>query len=336
MTVSGKVSGAKDGLDDNLRPGSEALFADYLVRSMQGLEQRHRIRFRTLSPINEPNTPYWYAGNKQEGAHWSPAAQQRMIVATAQALRTHGSTTQVAAMDETNAQTFALNWAAYAAPARAAIGQLNVHSYADTGQTAVRDIARSSGKRLWMSEVDLSAPNTVEDKDDVRSMLALGERIVLDLKRLEPSAWVFWQAVEDLSARDGQKGSNWGLVKMDLRAPRGAAPAITVTSKYRAMAAFSRYILPGDRLVRTDDGDSVATIGDDAKRIVLVHVNNGPVPRAISLRMTGAPANGWTMRQVTTTAIRHVETASPATPRASIDAVAAPFAITTLVLSATR
>lgn len=336
MTVSGKVSGATNALDDNLRPGFEAPFADYLVRSMQELETRHRVRFRTLSPVNEPNTPYWFAGNRQEGAHWSPPAQERMLVATARALRERGSSAVVAAMDETNAQTFAMNWGAYAQPARDAIGQLNVHSYADTGQTAVRDIARLSGKRLWMSEVDLSAPNTVEDFDDVRSMLALGERVVLDLKRLEPSAWVLWQAVEDLSARDKEKGSNWGLIKMDMRAAPGAAPRVNVTSKYWAMASFSRYILPGDRLVRTDDQDSVAAISAAGDRVVMVHVNHAPMARALTLKLPGVATRGWTMRVVTTDATRHAQESAPV--RLAGDEVAttaAPFAITTVVLSKT-
>ena len=73
MTVSGKVSGAVKGTDDNLGPGLEPLFAAYLARVVDELQRRHGIAFRTLSPVNEPNTDYWFAANTQEGAHWSPS-----------------------------------------------------------------------------------------------------------------------------------------------------------------------------------------------------------------------------------------------------------------------
>ena len=86
MTRSGLVSGNVDGLEDNLRPGFETQFAHYLARVTAELERRHGIRFRTLSPVNEPNTPYWFSTNKQEGAHWSPEAQSRMFIALAKVL----------------------------------------------------------------------------------------------------------------------------------------------------------------------------------------------------------------------------------------------------------
>lgn len=58
-------------------PRPEKAFADYLVRVTDELQRRHRITFRTLSPVNEPNTDYWFAANTQEGAHWSPPARRR-------------------------------------------------------------------------------------------------------------------------------------------------------------------------------------------------------------------------------------------------------------------
>ncbi|MEJ8630974.1 glycoside hydrolase [Sphingomonas sp. I4] len=90
MTVSGRVSGAEKGTDDNLRPGQETAFATYLARVTDELQRRHHLTFRTLSPVNEPNTNYWFAANTQEGAHWSPARQAQMIDATAAALKIRG------------------------------------------------------------------------------------------------------------------------------------------------------------------------------------------------------------------------------------------------------
>ena len=283
MTVSGRVSGAIKGTDDNLRAGAERAFADYLVRVTGELQRRHGITFRTLSPVNEPNTNYWFAANTQEGAHWSPARQATMIDATADAISSTGLKTMVSAPDETNSHLFLRDWASYPAATRARIGQLNVHSYGTVHQTAVRDIARASGIRLWMSENDTPLDKDPENFDGMPSALAFGEHVIQDLKRLEPAAWVFWQAVESLSAHDGGPGSNWGLVKMDLRAPAAGPHPIHVTAKYWAMAMFSRYIRPGYRLVPVDDPDTVAAIAPDRRTLALIHLNAGLVQRTLKI-----------------------------------------------------
>ncbi|WP_235513041.1 MULTISPECIES: glycoside hydrolase [unclassified Sphingomonas] len=283
MTVSGRVSGAEKGTDDNLRPGYEAPFAAYLARSVDELQRRHRITFRTLSPVNEPNTDYWFAANKQEGAHWNPARQAAIIDATDAALKARGLSTVIAAPDETNSHVFLSDWAGYPAATRARIGQLNVHSYGTVHQTGVRDVARASGIRLWMSENDAPLAGDPEAVDGMASPLAFAEHVVLDLKRLEPAAWIFWQAVEDWSARDGKPGSNWGLVKADLAVAPNAPHRIAVTRKYWAMAQFSRYIRPGYRLVPVDDLDTVGALSPDGRTLVLVHVNPAPVARRLTL-----------------------------------------------------
>jgi O-glycosyl hydrolase len=334
MTVSGKVSGAEKATDDNLRPGHEARFASYLARVVEELQRRHGIAFRTLSPVNEPNTDYWFAANKQEGAHWSPARQAMMIDASDAALKARGLKTVVSAPDETSSNLFLEDWAGYPAATRARIGQLNVHSYGTLNQSGVRDAARAANIRLWMSEVDLSADKTVEDFTDIRPALALGERIVGDLKKLEPAAWVFWQAVEDDSARDGKPGSNWGLIKMDLRAPAAGPHRITITPKYWAMANFSRYIKPGMSLVKVDDVDSVAASSADGAEVALVHVNPGWSPRNLVMALPGA----WRVETVVTDAGHKAEATGSVQACRTIRAVAPPRGITTLrlVRTATR
>ncbi|MBB4153365.1 O-glycosyl hydrolase [Sphingomonas jinjuensis] len=318
MTVSGRVSGAEKGTDDNLQPGQEAPFAAYLARVVDELQKRHRIAFRTLSPVNEPNTDYWFAANKQEGSHWSPARQAAMIDASDAALKARGLATVVAAPDETNAHLFLTDWAAYPAATRARIGQLNVHSYGAIHQTGVRDVARASGIRLWMSENDAPLNGDPEAIDGMASPLAFAEHVVLDLKRLEPAAWVFWQAVEDWSAKDGKPGSNWGLVKADLAAAPSAPHRIVITRKYWAMAQFSRYVRPGYRLVPVDDLDTVGALAPDGRTLVMVHVNPGLVARRLVL------PKGWSTRMILTDASHN---AAPVT-----GTVVPPRSIATLVL----
>lgn len=318
MTVSGKVSGAEKGADDNLRPGQEAAFAAYLARAVDELQRRHGIAFRTLSPVNEPNTDYWFAANTQEGAHWSPERQGKMILATDAALRARGLKTVVSAPDETNSHLFLVDWAAYPREVRAAIGQLNVHSYGTVNQTGVRDVARAAGIRLWMSENDTPLDKDPENFEDMASPLAFAEHVVLDLKRLEPAAWVFWQAVENLSTRDGGKGSNWGLIKADYRSPPEGPHTIHVTRRYWVMAQFSRFIRPGYRLVPIDDLDTVGALSPDGRELVLVHVNGGLSPRRLTV------PRGWSGRMVVTDSQHRAEPVAGLT--------APPRAVATVIL----
>ncbi|WP_329742021.1 glycoside hydrolase [Dyella sp. A6] len=287
MTVSGRTSGAAKATQNNLRPGMEDAFASYLARVVAQLQLREHIRFRTLSPFNEPDTDYWYLGNRQEGSHWSPALQANMIDATAAALKRQGLATVVSAPDETNSHLFLKDWAAYPPATRRRVGQINVHSYGTVHQTGVRDAARAAGIRLWMSENDTPLRGDPENFQGMASPLAFAEHVVLDLKRLQPAAWVFWQAVENISARHGRGGSNWGLIKTDLLAPADTVHVLHITRKYWAMAQFSRYIRPGYRLIPVQDMDTAGALSPDGRTLVLVHVNGGITPRRL-----GIPS-GW-------------------------------------------
>ena len=225
----------------------------------------------------------------------------------------------VSAPDETNSHILLQDWAAYPLATRRVIGQINVHSYGTVHQTAVRDLARAARIPLWMSENDTPLANDAEDSAGMASALAFGEHVVLDLKRLEPAAWIFWQAVEDLSARDRAKGSNWGLIKADLRAPADGPHPIRITPKYWVMAQFSRFIRPGYRLVPVDDADTAGALSPDGRTLVLVHVNGGLTPRRLVTNL-----RGWSASAYLTDAIHHAEPA-PAT-------VAPPRSVITLVL----
>ena len=99
QTVSGYVSGGFDASTDQIRRDRVDEFATYLARVTEHLEREHRIRFDTLAPLNEPNTPYWGTqigpdgqptGGRQEGAHAGPELQQEVLLATKRALDERG------------------------------------------------------------------------------------------------------------------------------------------------------------------------------------------------------------------------------------------------------
>jgi hypothetical protein len=328
MTRSGLVSGNVNGLEDNLIPGFETRFSKYLVRVTAELERRHGIRFRTLSPINEPNTPYWFSTNKQEGAHWSPAAQSRMFVALARVLGESGMKTEISGPDETNPQTFFVDWAGLSADAKAAIRQINVHSYEWIGKSGVRDIADTSEKRLWMSEVDLSPSNVREDVNDMRPAIALAQQIVSDINSMNPRAWVLWQAIENRSS-DPKNSSNWGLIKADFS--NLERPDYQLTKKFWAFANFTRFIRPGYRFVKSDYPDALVAENPETNEVVVVAVNPGIVARTLDIRLPDPKRGKSTCKTYITRAKDNLAASKPAACGARLSVQSLPMSVVTVV-----
>jgi hypothetical protein len=329
MTRSGKVSGNVNGLDDNLLPGFETKFSRYLARVTAELERRHGIRFRTLSPMNEPNTPYWVSTNTQEGAHWSPEAQSRMFIALAQVLREYGMQTEISGPDETNPQTFFVDWAALSADAKAVIRQINVHTYEWIGKSGIKDIAETSGKRLWMSEVDLSPSNVREDINDMRPAIALAQQIVTDINSMNPRAWVLWQAIENRSTSDPKNSSNWGLIKADFS--NLERPEYQVTKKFWAFANFTRFIRPGYRFLKSDNPDVLVAENPKTKEVAIVMVNPGIVARTLDIRLPDAKRGKWICETYITQAKDNLATSKPASCAASLSVYSRPMSVVTVV-----
>ncbi|GAA4836935.1 RICIN domain-containing protein [Kitasatospora terrestris] len=301
MTNSGLVSGATDASQDNLRSDQYDRFAAYLAGSLQRVQAATGVTFGSLSPINEPNTWYWHAGGPQEGSHWAPDSQAHMLTSTRTALTAAGLSTPVAGMDETDPVQFRGDWSSYSTAARAAVGRLNTHTYSPGGRGGARDIARGAGKSLWMSEVDLGGSGP-QDFTDMSPALDFSRRITGDLRELEPSAWVMWQAVEDYeNMTPAHENSNWGLIQVDLTPADPAAEPIRKNKKYWAMANYSRFIRPGARVIATDSADTVAALRPGGTGAVAVYTNTGGEARTVTLDLAGfstvdtaVPVQQWT------------------------------------------
>ncbi|MER5977301.1 glycoside hydrolase [Streptomyces sp. NPDC001857] len=296
QTVSGYVSGGFDSGADQIRPDRVDEFASYLVRVTERLEREHGISFDTIDPLNEPNTTYWGTqlgadgqptGGRQEGAHAGPALQQKVILALGEALKHTTTGAKVSAMDETNPGIFTQNWNAYAAPARAAVDQLNVHTYGTGMRTSARDIAKGAGKKLWMSEVE-GTWGAGTDFTGMEPGLGIATRMVDDMRELEPSAWVFWQPVED-ALPQAAAGKNWGSIHVPFNCTARDTPQtcpIRTNSKFHTIRNFTHYIRPGDRFVKVDDTDTVAAVRASGDAASVVHVNSGTTARSVTLDLT--------------------------------------------------
>ncbi|MHA7282675.1 glycoside hydrolase [Arthrobacter sp. TMS2-4] len=313
QTVSGYTSGGFDSTTDQLKTGSISDFNAYLVRVTEELEKAHGITVDTLDPFNEPNTNYWSTqldaageptGGRQEGAHMSPQLQQQVLRDLAAKLAASSSAAKISAMDETNPGTFATNWNSYPEDIRALVDQLNVHTYGTGQRTTVRDIAKGEDKPLWMSEVEGSWGNG-QSFTSMEPGLGMAKRIADDLRELEPSAWVFWQPVEDYDnmAPGGESaaGANWGSIQMPFDCTDAdtleSCPIYTNT-KFNTVRNYTHYIQPGDRLVSVNDTDTTAAVTDTGAAVVHINQDAEDKPVVLDLSKFGSVAPGATVTPV--------------------------------------
>jgi len=295
QTVSGYVSGGFKSTDEQIRADRVDQFADYLVQVAEQLEKRHGIKFDTIEPLNEPNTDYWGTklgtdgqptGGRQEGAHAGPAMQGKVIEALERRLATATTKAIISSPDETNPGKLVEDWYGYPATAQAAVDQINVHTYGTTQRTSVRDIAKAEQRPLWMSEVEGSWGKDFTSMD---SGLGMAQRIIDDLRELEPSAWVLWQPVEDAKNMVAEGNLQWGAIHVpfDCTATDTLTTCpIKTNTKYDTIRNFTHYIHPGDRVVKVNDTNSVAAIAKGGQAATVVHTNATKTARAVTLDLS--------------------------------------------------
>ncbi|WP_033324520.1 RICIN domain-containing protein [Streptomyces yerevanensis] len=324
MTESGYVSGGFDSKTDQLKPESIDDFAKYLVGATERLEKAHKIDVDTLDPFNEPNTDYWGTklgpdgepvGGRQEGAHMGPELQQKVLRALAPVLKKSRTDAEISAMDETNPSTFTQNWLSYPQEVRDLVDQMNVHTYGTGGRTSARDLAKAEDKPLWMSEVEGDWGDG-QSFTDMRPGLGLAQRMVDDLRELEPSAWVFWQPVEDYDnmkpGGESAKGGNWGSIQLPFSCTSEdtleSCPIYTNT-KFDTARNFTHYIKPGDRLIQVNDTSSAAAVSKKGDGASVVHVNSTTGARSVTVDLSkfGKVSGNATVTPVVTSADNKLE-----------------------------
>jgi O-glycosyl hydrolase len=301
MTESGYVSGGFDANKDQLKADSVDDFAAYVAGATKRLEKAEGIKVDTVDPFNEPNTGYWGTklgadgepvGGRQEGAHIGPELQQKVLAALAPALKKAKVKADISAMDETNPSIFAQNWNSYSQASRDLVDQMNVHTYGTGQRTTVRDLAKAADKPLWMSEVEGDWGDG-QSFTDMRPGLGLAQQMVNDLRELEPSAWVFWQPVEDYDnmkpGGESAKGGNWGSIQIPFSCTSKdtleSCPIFTNT-KFDTARNFTHFIKPGDKLIKVNDTSSAAAVTANGKGASLVHVNSTTAPRTVTIDLS--------------------------------------------------
>ena len=254
MTVSGSVTGAKDG-GNNLKKDSEQDFAVYLAETIKNLGRLDNIAFHSITPMNEPAGNWWKFGRISEGCYMSADQQDRVIHLLRVELDRRHLTLPIDATEDCDEQSAINDLNSYSPAALGNIGQISTHTYGPNNPVALHALAHSLHKPLWHTEYG----------DADTTGLKTARRIRDDLVWLRPQAWCYWQFVD----YDG-----WGLVFNPLDGK--GVTAYTVTRKFYTVAQFSKFFRPGCKLLDCGDGNSVAAYDPAMSQLAIVAVNDSP------------------------------------------------------------
>jgi len=243
---------------------------------------------------------------KQEGCHVDSGERQSEILeATAAAMARYGLEDVIlAASDETSPQLAYVAYRAYSPEAKQVVERINAHTYSDKGAQVLAKLAKEENINLWMSEVD--GDGTAGKKaGEMASALWLGKKIISDIGKLRPSAWVMWQIVDNHISSEGMNGNrDYGMVDLQ-KGFWGAAVAdhdndtIVLTQKYYGLGQFTRYIRPGSTLI-TCGGNALAAYHPQDGTLTVVLVNTAGKETPVTVDLTKLSSSGSSAQVIRT------------------------------------
>ena len=294
---SNRSTAGSDTGGDCLAPENRDLFVTYLATVARHVKDEWGIRFASVEPFNEPSADWWKYPGRQEGCHFDVGTQQIIVQKLRKELDRQGlQDVMVSAADENDTDVGLKTWEDYSEAARAAVGKANVHGYyrgAEPYRGPNHEALRVAlgNKPLWQSEYGESDA----------SGYTMARSIVLDIRGLRPSAWVYWQPVEPDS-----KVYGWGLLNADYVdtqdqvRPGQNTSLIRVNLKFWVFGQFTRYIRPGYRIIGIEDLNSIAAYDPASHKLVFVTVT-GDTQQTVRYDLSTFKAVGETAQVVATT-----------------------------------
>lgn len=301
MTVSGCNSGHTDASKDNLRPEYYDAFAEYLVDVTEYFKNNLGITFDYLEPLNEPASSYWGAySTKQEGCHFDQGeSQSKIILKVYEELVKRGLEDEVklTGTDETSIDVQIESIKKLSPEALDKIIKINPHTYGGSKRYEIKDLSDTLNKKLWMSE--FCTGSGPDDHESMTSALDLGSMILRDLRDMQCTAWVVWQAVES-EVENQLWNNNYGLIHgvyptaeqlyedyhirngmtreryYELGLERGR---YFLTKQYYVFGQYSKFIRPGYTMIDINSPDAVAAISPEKDKLVIVVQNSTNVSR---------------------------------------------------------
>eukprot|EP00927_Polykrikos_kofoidii_P053994 TRINITY_DN4849_c0_g2_i1.p1 TRINITY_DN4849_c0_g2~~TRINITY_DN4849_c0_g2_i1.p1 ORF type:complete len:512 (-),score=91.38 TRINITY_DN4849_c0_g2_i1:223-1758(-) len=272
-------SGANKSSVNNLSPRHVGDFVKYLAITIERFKADRDIKITSVSPFNEPSADWWKASNGQEGCFFDSHMQQRVIRELTEELKKRGlDDVTLAASEESLYDQAVHTWRSFPDTTRSLIGKVNVHGYeyANGKRSVLKEEVGNT--TLWNSEYsDGSGPG-----------LQMAANIHRDFHWLKPSAWVYWQAVDET---DG-----WGFFQANLHTKKNYE-VNKVNGKYWVMAHYTRHIQPGMTILESSDENTIVAYDAQSARLVLVAVNYR-APQTLTIDFSGlkqakGPVRRW-------------------------------------------
>lgn len=281
MTKSGFVSGHTKLLRSNIGHDQVAAFATYLIDVVDYLSKSEKLYIRYISPMNEPSSPTWTLGCGQEGCFWGPIVRRKMMKALHEEIHAREiKNLYIAGLEENNmAQAF------FGFSETRFVNKFNVHSYslkqfsdkvktfgienANIFRTFLKYLCKWTSKPMWLSE--WGTGSVTSNANDIENGIHLALHVINDIHYLRPTAWVYWQAVENIN------GGGWGLIQVpfDNQCEVGK---VVLNRQYWAMAHFSRFIKKHSKIYETRisrQGISyLQASNEDKSKYIFIVVNN--------------------------------------------------------------
>ena len=260
FTTNGRSCGG------NLKPGTEAAYAQYLATIVQRLHDDEHVTLQYVSPMNEPDNSFGDCG--QEGMQ-VPVAQRALVVqALGRALARQAPFARVVA-DETTADAILANEAPQwlVAPGTTRYLAAIAHHTYDFPNDALRRLVPQVAKRFalptWMTEIccykgsgDVATSFGAQYDPTMTQGLWLADQIYDDFTIANDSAWYWWTALSPVIGCDPKadppcvtrvntKGFNDGLLYYDEKSAADGVTDIFPTKRFSVLGQFSRYARPG-------------------------------------------------------------------------------------------
>lgn len=265
MTISGKTSGhikkAHNNIDKNLLDN----FTSYLLECAEILNQEYPNKIKSISPFNEPSSPFWTADNGQEGCFWSYNIRKQCIEKLSEKLKDVKTNDNLQQIKITSADSFCSGqeflW--YFFSPKNIIDKVNIHGYnlsqfskyklyvedLDTWRYFLRYM--NNNKPLWMSEYGLNGGS--DTNSELQSALSLSKTILRDFKTLKPQAWIYWQVIENSNP------GSWGLIDVPFNTIDCKKENIKIKKIFYALKHFTNTL---------KKGDSYSTISENVLKVV--------------------------------------------------------------------
>lgn len=256
MLYNKNPSGSNGGTTDNLQSWNYDNHTHYLAEIALYAKNNWGVTFESVEPFNEPAASWWSGTTgTQEGCHFDVSTQATVIPSMRSELTARGlSSVIVSASDENTYDQAVTTFNGLGATALGDLGRINVHGYqgGSGNRAGLYSLASAKKLALWNSEYG--------DSDATGESLV--SNLILDLRWLHPTGWVYWQAID---------GGGWGLIDGNNDALTLGAP----TQKYYCLAQFTRHIREGMRILDGGADHVVAAYDATASKLVIVAVNWG-------------------------------------------------------------